>query len=313
VNVAYIISAYKLPAMLVRLVGRLDAPGTSIFIHVDAKTSERVYRAMAEPLADRPDVHFLPRHPCHWGDFGHVRATLEGLRALIASGTQFDYVVLLTGQDYPLKSNPEIAGVLREAAGGVLMDYMPIPNDRWTDGGSCRFENWHFRLAGRTLAFPGTPFGNGSLNAAWLSLARLLRLRRAFPEGMRPYGGSSYWTMPADCARYVETWRRTHPELVRFFRHVHVPDEIFFQSIVMNSPFRDRVARDDLRWVDWQAGGDHPRVLSSADFDTLMRSDKLFARKFDPSVDGAVLDRIDHALDARQGRVTSADWRADTR
>jgi hypothetical protein len=44
-----------------------------------------------------------------------------------------------------------------------------------------------------------------------------------------------------------------------------------------------------------------------------MRSDKLFAPKFDPSVDGAVLDRIDRALHARQGRAADADARADTR
>jgi hypothetical protein len=307
VNVAYVISAFKLPAMLLRLVRRLDAPGTSVFIHVDARTSAPVHRAMTEPLADRPDVRFLPRHPCHWGDFGHVRATLEGLRALIASGGRFDYVVLLTGQDYPLRSNPEIAAALRRADGRVLMSCMPVPNEHWTDGGSCRFEHWHFRIAGRVASFPGAPFGDGRLGGVWSSLTRRLGLTRSFPGGMLPYGGSSYWMMPADCARYVHDWTDAHPDWVRFFHHVHVPDEIFFQSIVMNSPFRNRVEQDDLRYIDWRGKGDSPKVLTSDDFDALMGSDKLFARKFDPSVDRAVLDRIDRALDDRGRRATPAD------
>ena len=297
-NVAYIISAYKLPALLVRLVGRLDAPGTSVWIHVDTKTSEPVYRAMSEPLADRTEVHFVRRHPCYWGDFGHVQATLEGLRALIASRQPFDYVVLLTGQDYPITTNRQIATALRAANGHVLMHCMPIPNEHWTDGGASRFENRHFRVGDRVLAFPGTPFRSTPLNAAWSAITRALRLHRSFPAGMEPWGGSSYWMMPADCANYVDAWVRGNPEIVDFFRGVHVPDEMFFQSVVMNSPYRDRVADDDLRYIDWRGGMDHPKVLTSADFDALMRSGKLFARKFDPGVDAGVLDRIDHVLDA---------------
>lgn len=296
-NVAYIISAYKLPSLLVRLVRRLDAPGTSTFIHVDARTPASVYSAMVEPLEDRGDVHFLPRHPCYWGDFGHVHATLKGLRALLASGRPFDYVVLLTGQDYPLKSNTMIQGALHDAAGQVLMDCMPIPNEHWTDdGGRGRIEHWHFRIGRRRVAFPGTPFRNPVLNAAWSLPARVFRLRRSLPAPVRPYGGSSYWMMPADCARYVDRYARENPEFVRFFRHVLVPDEIFFQTIVMNSPFRERVAGDDLRYVDWAGGGDHPKILTTADLEALSRSGSLFARKFDPSVDETVLDRIDGSL-----------------
>lgn len=295
-NIAYIVSAYKLPALLVRLVERLDAPGTCTYIHVDAKTDDSIFRAMTEPLADRADVEFLPRHACYWGDFGHVAATLKGLRALIASERSFDYVVLLTGQDYPIRSNADIAATLQEAAGRIFMDWMPIPNAHWTDGGSYRIEHWHFRVGERVLPFPGAPFRHTLLNAAWSLPARVLRLRRSFPAGMTPYGGSSYWMMPADCARHVDGFVRTNPEFVRFFRHVHVPDEIFFQTIVMNSSFRDRVDPDALRYVDWIGDVDNPKVLTMTDYDAFMQSNALFARKFDPGVDAAVLDRIDDVL-----------------
>jgi hypothetical protein len=298
-NIAYIISAYRLPELLVRLVRRLDAPGTSTFVHVDANTPDPIFRAMAEPLGDRTNVRFLPRHACHWGDFGHVEATLKGLRELVASGQPFDHVVLLTGQDYPLRPHAEIAATLRAAAGQVFMDCMPIPNEYWTDGGSYRIENWHFQVGRRHLPFPGAPFRYTLLNAAWSLPARMLRLRRSFPAGMRPYGGSSYWMMPADCARYVVDYARRNPEYVAFFRRVRVPDEIFFHTIVMNSPFRDRIS-DALRYIAWDADSDNPRILTMADFDTFMDSSSLFARKFDPAVDSKVLDRIDRVLDGAE-------------
>lgn len=293
VRIAYIISAYKLPALLVRLVRRLDVPGTTFLIHVDAKTPDSVYREMAEPLAAMPNVRFLPRHVCYWADFGHVRATLKGLRELIAWGAPFDQVALLTGQDYPLKSNEEIAATLAGAGDRVFMRCFPLPSDHWTDGGMDRIENRHFRIRERLVAFPGVPFGSQAANAAWTRLCRTLHLYRRLPPGFQPYGGSSYWCMPAECARYVDTFARTNDRFVRFFEHVYVPDEIFFNTIVMNSPFRDRVTGDDLRYYAWRASADNPEILTSRDLDVLLTSGKLFARKFDPGVDAAVLDRVD--------------------
>jgi hypothetical protein len=296
VKIAYIVSAYRLPAMLVRLVRRLDATGTTTLIHVDSKSDDATFQAMARPLADLPRVRFLPRHACYWGDFGHVQASLKGLRTLVDSGCEFDYVVLLTGQDYPLRSHAGIAARLAEAPDRVYMDPRPVPHEHWTDGGTDRIENWHFRIGRRRLAFPGAPFAAPWANRVWSLPARAFDLRRSFPAGMRPWGGSSYWTIPADCARYIVAFVQEHPGFVRFFRHVLIPDELFFHTIVMNSPFRDRVAGDDLRYVDWTEDADHPKVLTAADFAPLMKSGRLFGRKFDPAVDAVVLDMIDHSI-----------------
>jgi hypothetical protein len=103
--------------------------------------------------------------------------------------------------------------------------------------------------------------------------------------------------MPADCARYVKRFCRENPDFVTFFRRVRVPDEIFFQTLVMNSPFRDRIT-DPLRYIAWDGDSDNPRILTMADLDALMASSSLFARKFDPAVDAEVLDRIDRVLEA---------------
>ena len=84
-NVAYIISAYKLPELLVRLVRRLDAPGTSTFIHVDARTHDGIYNAMAAPLARLPHVRFLPRHPCEYADLLGERIREHGAQVWLVN------------------------------------------------------------------------------------------------------------------------------------------------------------------------------------------------------------------------------------
>ena len=56
------------------------------------------------------------------------------------------------------------------------------------------------------------------------------------------------------------------------------------------------MANDDLRYVHWRNWNDaRPAILGTDDFDTIMASGKLFARKFDSACDSQILDMIDAA------------------
>ncbi len=79
------------------------------------------------------------------------------------------------------------------------------------------------------------------------------------------------------------------------------PTEHFFQTIVGNSPFCDRIAHADpsgalkgVHYVDWERGP--PKILGVEDFERLLASPALFARKFDMTEDSAILDMIDAHL-----------------
>jgi hypothetical protein len=271
-RLAYLISAYKLPDQLVRLVQRLAAPGTTFVIHVDRKTRGSVYEEMVAGTRDL-DVSFVPRHVSHWGGFGHVLATLKCIEQLGRSGAEFDYAVLLSGQDYPLASNDAIAATLGESGGMSFMSWWPLPHAPWgARGGLERIEDWHVITYRRWhLAVP---------------------LRRKLPGGMSPFGGGAYWCLSRRVVDYVQGFVATSPDYVRFFRHVLIPDELFFQTLIVNSPLRDTVVDDNLRYIDWTREP-APAVLTVGDLDAMLGSRKLFARKFDVTVDAAVLDRLD--------------------
>ena len=81
-RLAYVISAYKNLDQLARLVRRLHTDETNVVVHVDKKTDDQAYSMLVTALGDLPSVHLLERHTCHWGGFGHVRATLKGIREL---------------------------------------------------------------------------------------------------------------------------------------------------------------------------------------------------------------------------------------
>ena len=276
-RIAYIVSAYKLPAQLERLLRRLDGPGVSFAVHVDRKTPRTTWDEMVARCRDL-DVTWLPRHRSQWGGFGHVRATLKGIDHVVGSEVPFDYAILLTGQDYPLRPPAEIARFLGEMDGRSYMRHVALPWEPWgSRGGLDRIEDWHVITYRRLhLALP---------------------LRRRLPDGLEPYGGSAYWCLSSTLVHFVHGFLSENPDYVRFFQHVFVPDELFFQTIIMNSELRDTVENDDLRYLDWSREP-APAILTVADLRTLVAAPQLFARKFDETVDAEILDALDRHLDA---------------
>ena len=118
---------------------------------------------------------------------------------------------------------------------------------------------------------------------------------RAFPAGLEPWGGSAWSVLSDDAVKAVLAFRDERPDVWRFFRGVKSADEIFFQTALLNSPLRDQVATETLHYIEWP-GGSHPRTFTTADFDRIAASGKLFARKFDVARDAEILDRIDREL-----------------
>ena len=82
----------------------------------------------------------------------------------------------------------------------------------------------------------------------------------------------------------------------RRFRFTCCPDEIFAQTVLMNSPFKDKRynpvknENSSLRLIDWKRGA--PYVWTNDDKEQIMSSDDLFARKFSTAKDKQIIDYI---------------------
>jgi Core-2/I-Branching enzyme len=304
-QIAYIISAYRNPAQLVRLVRRLSGPASRFYIHIDRKSSPEVALEARSGLAHRGDVRFLEPHDCHYLGFGHVEASLKGIRGILADGAHANYAILLTGQDYPIKSNGFIADFLTRANGQSFMNYVamsdPIVAQGWPDAPE-RFRHWHIQGKRHAYYLPFNhevqllPFFSVTNGPLGFLLKHLLPHRKP-PAGFPAFGGLGYWNLSIDCLKYIDEFVRSHPAFVRYFRYMRIPDEHFFQTILLNSPLKDRITNDSLRFVDWTGHtGPSPRTLGVGDIGKLRDSPALFARKFDSGTDPDVLDRLDEAF-----------------
>ena len=312
-RIGYLIIAHHLPGHLVRLVERLDAPDTTFFIHFDATGSSEDHDEVVRHLGRRANVRLVARHPCSWAGLGVVRGTLECMMAAVEDPAPPDYLILLSGQDYPVTSHSHLLRELEEHAGEVIMQLFPLPHPKWLRGeggwgfgGMTRFQLWWVRFAERPYPLPYDPYAEQGLAGRWSRLMQRFGPVRRFPGSLQPYGGSAFWVMPLECARHVVALTRSNPAFTRFFRFVFCPDEMFFHTLIGNSDWRNRVVRDGLHYMRWPRRDEgldmsHPLLLTIDHLDQIIASGQPFARKFDPRVDTGVLD----ALNAHSRRVSA--------
>ena len=82
------------------------------------------------------------------------------------------------------------------------------------------------------------------------------------------------------------------------FRHTITCEELYKQTLLWNSPFKDRIYNVDdeyegcMRAIDWNRGAPYVWGQQTVDFDMLMKSDKLFARKFDENLSGDLVGEL---------------------
>jgi len=283
---AYIILVHKNPKQLYRLIKMLDDELSHFFIHVDKRADIVQFNCLAH---FKSKVEFITREVTEWGGFGLVNAVLNGLRAVRESKKNISHIILLSGQDYPIKSNQYINKFISENKNNFL-EYFPLPNpQKWKpDGGMYRIDKYffglklHHKYAAKTMNLMSRFFPS---------------LRRKKLEGMKAHAGSMWWIIDKYSADYILDYVNNNPDYVAFHRHTFAPDELFFHTILLNAKderISSSIINNNKRYIKWRdRDASHPETITSKYFDDMKASDALFARKFDLSTDSEVLNLID--------------------
>lgn len=283
---AYLILAHQYPAQLHRLYKALVDGCSSFFIHIDQKANIDGFQR----LISDPEVQWVERVETNWAEFGLVEAALNLLRAVKRSGKIFDRIILLSGQDYPIKSNHTINEYLRHSRQTTFIEYHSLPNPRkWKpNGGLYRVNKYflglrfHQRYTAKALNFMAMVFPF---------------LRRRIPQGMKPYAGSMWWIIDDFSMNYILDFVDNNPDYIAFHKNTFAADELFFHMILLNASdekVKERIVNDDKRFIKWKdISASHPERLSAKDLEEIKNSDALFARKFDITEDDLILNLIE--------------------
>ncbi len=290
-KIAYLILAHKYPQQLQRLLNRLDSPNCEFFVHIDKKSGISSFKGMHSEFSK---IKFIKREDGQWGRIGIIRAIINGLK--MVPEKQFDYICLVTGQCYPVKSKDAIENFFKSNYGKSYISHFPLPSPKtdWPNGGLDRIERYHFYLE-KSRTFPPDRPSTTLQGKVLDNIFKLyFKMPRQFPEYVRPYGGSAFFALTMDNVSYILDFLKKHPDYMKYHKYTISADEIFFQSILLSSENKrvSGIVCDDLRYVDWNKPV-RPAILGKEDFNAIINSGKLFARKFDMNVDSKILDMID--------------------
>lgn len=305
-KIAYLITAYDNPGHFHRLANALVNDNSAAFVHIDAKSD------IAPFLTTRHrHVQFCAeRTAVYWGEFSMVEAVLSLIDMALKAPVHYDYLVLLSGSDYPIRPVEELEAFLAANAGVEFINIVAMPNEA---AGKPIWRLQRFKVPS------GTPFAGivRKLRDAFARVGLLPRERDyvAALHGLKPFGGSTWWTMSREACQYILDFVARELAIVRFYRNTWIPEEGLFHTIIANSPFAARVRRN-LVYTDWRAGGNNPAALGQqhtqrfiAEYpfvvdDRFGKSEVFFARKFSDRT-ASLVDELDAAHERqRRARAT---------
>src|SRR5882724_3759020 len=224
-KMAHLIMAYKYPHMIERMIRAMRHPGFTFYIHLDKKTDAKEF----EYLANLPNVFFIKKRVyVRWAAFSFSEAIWSSVEEILSSDA-YDFINLMSGQDYPIKPPENIFNFFSDHKGRNFLQCSP-PETSWVME-TCKSWTTKYHLV--DYDFKGRHRVEKILNTLLPS--------RAFPFPYALYGGQggAWWTLSGDCAGYVVKYMRNNDKFRRYLRYTWGPDEFVPHTLIMNSSFRE--------------------------------------------------------------------------
>jgi hypothetical protein len=281
---AFILQIHKNPNQVNRFINQLISDDQAdVFVHIDKKNAD----SLTGKIVKSPNVRILQKSVnCEWGDISQIDATLLLLREVLASQNEYDYVCLRSGQDLLVKDG--FKGYLLDHKDTIFLNIREMDKQilgfmkiSWPRKTRKRYKTRHpIRIYRRLLLY----FYKKGIN--------FFPNKNQWPKDFLFYKGSQWFTIPFEVAKYIVEYVDKNLWYYKFFENTLVPDESFFHTLIMNSPYKELVVGDDLlylRWGETLTERNSPHNLTSKDIKLIEESNRYFARKFDENIDQSII------------------------
>lgn len=138
----------------------------------------------------------------------------------------------------------------------------------------------------------------------FIYLQKAIHYHKKFDKEIKK--GANWFSITDSFAKYVLDHKQ---EVFQMFHQGFCVDELFIQTLLWNSPYKNRLydPSDEfhgcMRKIDWNRG--KPYVWRNTDFEELIHSDRIFARKFSSKIDKEIIDNISQYIINKQQMAAS--------
>lgn len=264
-----IITAYKSVDMLRSLL-KATHKYFWCYIHIDKKRWTE-FQILENEF---PDVFFMHKFSINWGGVEHLEVILDML--MESAKKEYNYVHIVSGEDYPTRPVREIMELLNNDD-KIYCDYRLISGK--THHAYRRYcFYWPYTCFGMNYKKPLIRY----FNLFCVGIQKILPFlrRNHIGEFKEVYWGFIWGTYPKYAIKYVLDYINAHPEFWQDLKSCKIPEELCFQTILLNSKYKHKVVNDNLRYWNFE-GGDNsgPVYLKRNDLFNVEFKNSIFCRK----------------------------------
>ena len=272
---AFLITAYNKFSHLEKLIEALDCSDAWFYVYIDAKVE--IPESLVRMKTVNP-IEVLHTRRVEWGDQSQIITEME-LFAKAYENEGIEWFHLLSGTDFPLRPNVEIMRFYEEAEDvDCFMETEPLPAHL-----SDRVEIYHFGVKRDSEI--------GKVKSIFQDKIRALQVRMGVKRKSPVKNGFMYGSNWVDLRRNaVKILLVKQDKIIQSTRYTQIANEIYKQTFLAEHGLR--IMNDNLRYIDWSAMQPSPKSLTLDDYDSVMSSGKLFARKFDTTGSWLLRDKI---------------------
>lgn len=302
---AYLIVAFNNWRILCKQIQLLDYPDNDIYLLVDAKSKDFTEDVL--PNCNYAKLYLMDRMNIWWAEFSQVEAILRMLqRAFMTEkkeGIYYSYFHFFSGVCLPIKTQQYIHEWC-EHSGKELIGI--VPEEFWYCVKRVKF----YWLLLDTPLYKKHKGIKGIVQCLAVG-QRFLGINRIKAYNGKIYNGWDWASITHDFAGYL----LEQNQLIKvMFQKSLCPSELWIHTLAMNSEFKRRIhsfknlREGSMRYIDWERG--KPYVFGSErvcgggstqkDYELLMESPYLFARKFDERVNFEIVEEIYETIIEKQ-------------
>lgn len=265
---AYLIVAHGSFRLLEELIHVLDSSENDIFVHIDKKCGDINLHIKTQ----YSKLFFINRIAVEWGGVSVIKATLNLLRESVKGN--YDYYHLLSGVDFPIKSNKHIAEFFEKNKGKEFVGFCDVDKQLMEN----RLAYYHL-IKGNKVR---NSYRMYNLNEKLIRIQKKLNIKHIRDVSCFRKG-CNWFSITNQLAQDLV---KNSSKLLKIYKYTNCADEIFLQTYIYQNSLMDRLynVKDEymgcVRKIDWQRG--IPYVWQLKDYEELINAPSycLYARKF---------------------------------
>ncbi len=274
-----LILCHKNSQQLNLLLNQLEHENIIILIHLDKKTPKREF---IEVVKQFKNVEFIEKRiNIGWGSFSQIQAIIELIDEVSKRNIDYSHCHLISGEDALIQSPKKLIDFFSSHPDQSYINHYILPDSRLAKGGLFRVLDYHFGKSKKNhqlISRIWTKSLELLMNKIVIKILPFLRKKLNHPL----YAGSAWWSLSKEHLCFVLKYINDNPNFVKMFKTSRCGDELFFQSILLNSNQKDKMINNNYRFIRW---GEHhkgsPDYLINDDIDEVKKKDVFFARKID--------------------------------